>query len=141
MSKSNDDKRLFLRDVSQISPLTAILFGAHLRLKKGTRCILELNDWLLFHVKGENNTAEVLIRYRKALDQLLSSTFLDLSSRRRRDQKRENGLDGDEEIEYFADEPLRAFFVDELVDLLDREAAEMNQHAAKKLDTVRRIVG
>lgn len=136
MVKSHDGKCLFLREVSQISPLTAALFGGHLRPKPGLDSAyktLELNEWLPLFVKGAHNAPQVLLQYRAALDQLLSSTFQDLSSRRRRNRaadeedEEEQAQRGEYGKEYLADEPLRAFFVDGVVDLLDRDAARMNQ--------------
>ena len=59
---------------------------------------------------------------------MLNHAFRDLSARPRSIGYEEQ----DEEKEgveraYLADEPLRAFFVDGVVDLLDHEAAKMNQ--------------
>jgi ATP-dependent RNA helicase DHX36 len=126
MTKSIDGKHLFLRDVSQISPLTATLFGGHLRKKPDTQRngnILELNEWLPLYAKGAYNAPRTLLGYRKALDQLLSSTFQDLFRRRKKYQK--EFTEGEETMErqYLADDPLRAFFVDGVVDLLDLDAA------------------
>ncbi len=137
MSKSNDGKHLFLRDVSPVSPLTAILFGEHLQ-KKGVsgpaRRTLELNKWLPLLVKGEHDAPKILLKYRAALDQVLSSTFQDLSSRRRTDEEEER--EGDER-EYLADDSLRAFFVDGVVDLLDRDAAKRTNQEAEVSDSFR----
>jgi ATP-dependent RNA helicase DHX36 len=132
MTKSIDGKHLFLRDVSQISPLTAALFGGHLRKKPDTRPngnILELNKWLPLSAKGAYNAPRTLLEYRQALDQLLSSTFQDLFRRPKEYQK--ELAEGEEVMErqYLADDPLRAFFVDGVVDLLDRDAARTREEA------------
>jgi ATP-dependent RNA helicase DHX36 len=138
MINSTDGKSMFLRDVSQISPLTAALFaGGGLRPELGsspTKKIVKLNNWLPFFVKGAPKAAESLLKCREALDQLLSRTFQDLSKRPKRDMDAEMEATAEEDsaTQYLADDPARAFFIDAIVDLLDRDAEKSNKARESK---------
>lgn len=128
LSKSSDGKNLFLRDVSEISPLTAAFFGGPLRKKSESGPddrFLDLNEWLPLFVRGRGN-AKLLLRYREVLTGVLSATLHDLSNRWRVVQKEAGEGAKETKSEHLADEVSRRLFVDGVVDLLDREAIMSN---------------
>ena len=127
LAKSNVGEMLLLREVSQISPLTAALFGGQIRQKPGSRQTIILNDWQPLMVKGTDYAPELLLEYRQELDRVLSHAFQDLSNRGRGATNEEPEMGEEGEKDYLADEPFRAFFVDGVVDLLDLEAARMKE--------------
>jgi ATP-dependent RNA helicase DHX36 len=132
--KSNDGNILLLKDVSEITPLTAALFGGHFSRKAGNPSwanhILQLDNWLRLCVRGEPEDAtELLVKFRAALDQLLSATFRDLAKVPRRRRRWHIGDHDEEEViaeetrEDFVDDPRRTVFVNGLVELLELDAA------------------
>ncbi|KAI9766428.1 MAG: ATP-dependent RNA helicase A [Geoglossum simile] len=106
MVKSLDGKGLFLRETSETTALTAILFGGRLRIAGN---IIEMDGWLPFYIKSEPRAAKAILEFRKGLDRLLMGTFNDLSNR------------GDGSCGFLADSPTRAVFAKGVVEILDRD--------------------
>ena len=110
LARSNDGRTTFLRDTSETTPLMAILFGGRLRMEGN---VLNMDGWLPFYVQcSERRAAKTVLEFRKALDRLLSRSFMDLSARRRNRRG---------ERVYLADDGTRAMFAQGLVDVLDRD--------------------
>ena len=110
MARSNDGRSIFLRETSEITPLMATLFGGRIR-NEGR--ILTMDGWLPFYVQcAESRAAKTVLEFKKALDRLLSRSFMDLSARRRNQRG---------ERVYLADEGTRALFAQGLVEVLDRD--------------------
>ena len=110
MTRSNDRRTIFLRETSETTPLMASLFGGRIR-NEGR--VLTMDGWLPFYVQCQDwRAAKTVLEFKKALDRLLSRSFMDLSARRRN----RNG-----ERVYLADDEARALFAQGLVDVLDRD--------------------
>ncbi|KAI4125338.1 MAG: hypothetical protein LQ347_005405 [Umbilicaria vellea] len=110
MARSNDGRTIFLRDTSQTTPLMATLFGGRIRSQG---FVLNMDGWLPFYVQSPlRSAAKVVLEFRKALDRLLSRSFMDLSARKRNHKG---------ERIYLADDGTRALFAQGLVDVLDRD--------------------
>ncbi|KAI9840307.1 MAG: hypothetical protein M1837_001794, partial [Sclerophora amabilis] len=104
MAKASDGKTIFLRETSEAKPLMAALFGGRL---KSRGSVLEMDGWLPFYVKGESRALKTVVEFRKALDRLLTNTFMDLTRRRGKTNK------------YLADDPAREIFAQGVVEVLD----------------------
>lgn len=110
MARSNDGRTIFLRDTSETTALMATLFGGRIR-NEGN--ILTMNGWLPFYVQCQDRqAAKVVLEFKKALDRLLSRSFMNLSARRRNKMG---------ERVFLADEGTRALFAQGLVYVLDRD--------------------
>lgn len=110
MARSNDGRTIFLRDTSQTTPLMATLFGGRIRI---VGFALNMDGWLPFYVQsGHRWAAKVVLEFRKALDRLLSRSFMELRARK----KNQKG-----ERIYLADDGTRALFAQGVVDVLDRD--------------------
>ncbi|POS75965.1 helicase associated domain-containing protein [Diaporthe helianthi] len=86
LSLSIDRKSTFLRDVSSIRPLTALLFGGPLVQRDS---VLHMDGWLPVSVRGpetpelspgDTAVADKVMFLRRLLDRMLASTFNNLAS-------------------------------------------------------------
>lgn len=73
---------MMMRDITQCTPLMAVLFGGKI-INKNTN-VLEMDGWLPWWVKdsstADRSTARVIVEFRKELDRVLSSAFQNLSN-------------------------------------------------------------
>jgi ATP-dependent RNA helicase DHX36 len=67
MVKSLDGKGLFLRETSETTALTAILFGGRLRTAGN---IIEMDGWLPFYIRSEPRAVKAILEFRKGLDRV-----------------------------------------------------------------------
>ena len=104
MVKSNDGHSLFLRDISESTPLMATLFGGRLQYFQTRNHILEVDEWLPFYVQNDRRAVKTIVEFRKALERLLTGAFGDLSSKR-----------------FLAEDPVRECFAEGLVEVLGRD--------------------
>jgi ATP-dependent RNA helicase DHX36 len=66
---AQDDDSLFMRDITEISSATALLFGGALKMKpQGNRKLLVLDNWLPFQVGFWPEEAAVMHQFRQGLD-------------------------------------------------------------------------
>ena len=125
MMRSNDASSLFLRDVTEATPLTASLFGGKLKQHEARGNIIEVDDWLPFYVASpDRRTTKIIIEFRKSLERLLTVAFNELDSLSA--AKKKNPVTGfperGEQETYWADDQTRKFFAKGLVDVLERDA-------------------
>jgi ATP-dependent RNA helicase DHX36 len=70
---SSDDSSLSMRDITEVSHATAMLFGGKLNAKRdGSRKLLVLDDWLPFSVGSWTEDASLVHRFRQGLDTVSS---------------------------------------------------------------------
>jgi len=114
LANSNDGKTFFLRDTTGISPLMACLFGGHLSLVPKSSRIIEMDSWLPFYVKcDENRAVRIILEFRKALERVLTGAFQTLSSRK-----------------LLTDDALRESFAGGLIEVLNLDHAPPRKIAA-----------
>jgi len=115
--KGADNKSLFLRDCTLITPLAATLFAKHLRLQ-GSRFLVD--GWLPIKVKGTNGdesiSAKLVLEYKKGLDRMMSYAFRSLARRK-----------NDASQPYLADDPIVDTFAQNLVELLRLDLGNEHQ--------------
>ena len=130
MSRSNDGNNTYLRETTESSPLMACLFGGKLRRNEERSNILEIDNWLPFYVTSfDRRTAKTILEFRKALERLLAVTFKDMGQLMGRQGQWRGEVEHDGK--FLADEEVRQFFADGLVEVLDRDV-KVNERTAKK---------
>lgn len=124
MVKQTDGGGFLLRETSISTPLMAVLFGGNLS-RRGN--VLELDKWLPFYVKSwDRSAAELIYKFRQAMERLYITTFQDLSVKR---QERMKEL----EVPSLADEQVRTIFAQGLVEILKRDVRANDAVAQKGL--------
>lgn len=113
MIRSSEDKRDLLREITQSTPLMAVLFGGKIRKDIGSK--LEIDGWLGFYVKCADWTAvRTIFEFRKALDRVLSLMHRGLKMKKKSTMEERLSL---------RDEIVRETFARGLVEVLDRDAS------------------
>ncbi|MCJ1338046.1 hypothetical protein MMC09_003331 [Bachmanniomyces sp. S44760] len=121
MAKSNDGGSIFLRGTSEVTPLMATLFGGRLNTSAANSNIIQMDKWLQFFVKSDDRRAvKTTLEFRKALERLLTGTFMDLAQ-----EKRSEGGG------FLADDKVREIFAEGLVGVLARDIAPRADGAKK----------
>ena len=121
MARSNDGNSIFLRDTTETTPLMAALFGGKLKQHEERGNIIELDNWLPFYVSSRDRRAvKIIIEFRKALERLLTTAFKDFD-KLGLNRRVGGGIDGLGRAAFLADEKVREFFAQGLVEALDRD--------------------
>lgn len=114
MMRSADGGSTLVREVSAVSPLMTALFGGRLQEQATGRSsrsnVVEMDSWLPFYVRddmrsGGRDGLKTVVEFRKALDRLLTGSFMDLQKR------------GAESRGYLADDRTREEFARGLVEV------------------------
>ena len=128
MVRANDSNSLFIRDVSEATPLIASLFGGKLKQHEARGNIIELDNWLPFYVTSpDRRSTKIVIEFRKSLERLMVVAFNELGKLASRARRPGQG----EQETFFADDKVRKLFAAGLVDVLDRDA-RVTEDVAKK---------
>ena len=145
MARSNDGRNIFLRDISEATPLMVSLFGG--RLSEGTASnILEIDSWLPFFVKTTGfssftRAAKSIHEFRNAMERMLAGAFIDLKGVRKTTPPR-RGLamlerEDEGEKKYLADEEVRTLFAECVVEILGLDEKLRGESAALKASAER----
>ncbi|KAG9287909.1 hypothetical protein G9A89_017504 [Geosiphon pyriformis] len=67
------DQQVFIRDITRIDPLSAVLFGGEITSQKDKRLVLTVDEWLRF--TGSNNTLNNVTTLKNLLDHCLTEVY------------------------------------------------------------------
>ena len=126
MGQNNEGNSIFLRDVTEATPLMATLFGGKLKQHEMHGNIIELDNWLPFYViSPDRRTTKIVIEFRKALERLLGVAFNELGDIRSAANKNfaagNNNPGEGPQATYLADEKSRRLFAQGLVEVLEQD--------------------
>jgi len=114
LNKSTVNTTISIRESTQGSALMAAIFAGQAQAVK--RHLL-INEWLPLNIVSDSAThppLEVILRFRKALDLMLSNAFSSLAKR-------------DDKVEYLADDPLMQDFASTLTLILEESEDKWNE--------------
>lgn len=120
MARSNDGNSIYLRDTTECTALMAALFGGKLTHNQAKINILEMDGWLPFFAKSDNDyrgghhVAKTILNFRQGLDRLLAGAFKDLKGTR-------GSRGGEQRGAYLAENEATLSFADGLVAVLERD--------------------
>ncbi|RPB20759.1 P-loop containing nucleoside triphosphate hydrolase protein [Terfezia boudieri ATCC MYA-4762] len=114
-AKSNDGTSILLRAVTEVTTLSATLFGGKL---SNVGNMIEIDNWV--PINAHQPTLKVTWEFRKCLDRLLHTAFQDLA---RSGRNRSN---------FLADHPARETFARGLVEVLDRDVKRREKAEREK---------
>ncbi|KAF2681374.1 P-loop containing nucleoside triphosphate hydrolase protein [Lentithecium fluviatile CBS 122367] len=115
---SSDDGFLSMRDTTEVSHASTLLFGGKLSIGyESGRKSLVLDGWLPFKVGSVPQHLKVVHQFRQNLDTLLSNAFRELTSHRLK-----NMHAPEDQKTYFADDAVRNAFARGLVGILGQFA-------------------